>query len=359
MTVSRACYVTRERVKQAADIKLTTHNDWQVDDAIGAASDAIDGQMHRVFYTTLDTRSFDWPGFQATHPWKIYLDQSELADVTGTVPVVTTGGSSPVVIPAANCLWGPWNYAPPFSRLELDRSSNSSFGLGSTPQKDVRITGLFGYQDVFAPAGLLAVAVTDTTGTSVQVTNGALAGVGDVLLTGSERMLITDRQMVSTGQTQQGPGCSTLLVSDNILAVTDGTKFSVQEVVLVDAERMLIVDVAGNNLSVKRAWDGTPLAAHTGATVYASRLLTVKRGALGSTAATHLISTAASTAVVPPEIRQLALADALVNIAQATGAYASSQGDGASKTSGIGSGLSDLRKRTSAKFGRQGRTRSV
>lgn len=359
MAITRPCYVTRERVKQAADIKLTTHNDWQVDQAIEAASDGIDGLMHRVFYTTYTTRQFDWPNFQGAYPWKIYLDASELADVTGIVPVVTTGGDSPQTIPAANLYWGPWNYAPPYTRLEINRATSSTFGVGNTPQRDVHIQGQFGYQDTFASAGALAAAITDTTGTGVQVTNGALIGVGDVMKVDTERMLVTDKAMVSTGQTQQGSGVGTAAKNDQLLQVTDGSKFAQQEIVLLDAERMLIVDVAGNNLSVIRAWDGTTLATHTGATVYALRQLTVTRAALGSTAATHSNAAAAIVAVVPSLIRELALAEAIVDVAQQVGAYAQTQGDGASKVVKIGQGLPDLRNRAVTTFGRKARQRTI
>lgn len=359
MTVTRPCYVTRERVKQAADIKLTARNDWQVDQAIEAASDGIDGFLHRQFYTVLATRFVDWPNFQGTYPWKVYLDQAELADVTGTVPVVTTGGSSPQTIPAGNLIFGPYNYSPPFTTMQIDRSTNSAFGVGNTPQKDIHITGLFGYQDVFAPAGALAAAMSDTTGTVAQVTNGALVGVGDVFMVDTERMLVTDKAALSTGQTQQGSGVSTASKADQLLAVTDGTKFAPQETVVLDAERMLIVDVLGNNLSVIRAWDGTTLATHSGATVYALRKLTVTRGANGSTAATHLINAAAQVAVVPAMVRELALGEALVDIQQQLGAYAQTQGEGASAITKIGQGLPDLRVRCMARHGRQVRQRTV
>ncbi len=358
MTISRPCYATREEVQQALDIKVTARNVAQVDRAIAAASDSVDALTRRVFFTTLATRFVDWPNFQSTYPWRIYLEGSELADVTGTVPVVSTGGASPRTIPAANCIWGPYNYAPPFTRLDLDRSTSSSFGLGSTPQKDVRITGAFGYQDVFAPAGALAVAMTDTTSTTVQVTNGAAVGVGDVLLAGTERMLVTDKVMVTTAQTQQGSGAGSTSNADVTLGVTDGSKFSAGETLLLDSERMLAVDVAGNSVTVKRAWDGSVLAVHSGATVYGLRLLTVVRGALGSTAATHALGAPLQIAAIPGLVKELALAEALVEVTQQAGAYAASQGTGADKVALIGAGLPDLRDRCRAQFGRY-RTRSV
>jgi len=356
MAVTEPCYASREDVKQALDIKQTTRNDAQVDRAIQAASRSVESLMHRVFYPTITTKLFDWPSFQGTYPWKLYFDASDVADVTANVPVVTSGGN---VIPAADVFWGPWNYAPPYTFLELDRSTSASFGQGSTPQRDIAITGTFGYWTNTGAAGALAVALTDTTGTAVVVTNGAAVGVGDNILVGSERMLVTDKTMVSSTQTQQGSGVSTANVADVTLAVTDGTKFFVGEIVLLDSERMLIVDIAGNNLTVKRAWDGSVLAAHSGATVYVLRTLTVTRGVLGTTAATHLISAAVSVALVPSLIKELAVAEALNDLLQESAGYARTQGNGAGAQSNIGMSLNSIRSRALAQYGRQARTRVV
>ncbi len=358
MAISRVTYASREEVKQVLDVKSTARSDFLVDMAIEAASDSVDGFLHRVFYPTLATKSFDWPSFQATYPWKIYLDAAELADVTATVPVVTTGGSSPVVIPAGNLKWGPWNYAPPFTRLEIDRSTSSAFGLGNTPQQDVRITGVFGYWVKTAPAGALALAMSDTTGTTATVTNGAAAGVGDNILIGTERMLLTDKTMATTGQTQQS-GLTTALSNDVSLGATDGTKYSVGETLLLDSERILVVDISGNVLTVKRAWDGTVLATHSGATIYGLRSWTVTRGDLGTTAATHLLAAPVLKGVVPGLVRQLALAEAEVAVVLGPAAYATTQGSTPGAQSKIGSGVPDVRDRCYAQFGRKARTRTV
>lgn len=61
MTISRPCYATREQVKQALDIKESARSDLQIDIAIEAASDSVDGLLHRVFYPQVMTRYFDWP----------------------------------------------------------------------------------------------------------------------------------------------------------------------------------------------------------------------------------------------------------------------------------------------------------
>jgi len=349
-------YCTREDVKSALDYKQTARNNVQLDRAIEAASRTVDGLMHRVFYPTNTVKSWDWPNFQYAYPWRIWFDESEIADVTVNVPVVTSGGQ---VIDNSLIFWGHPQYSPPFTYLELNRSSSASFGRGDTPQRDVVITGTFGFNIDTRAGGTLAVAMTDTTGTLATVTNGAAIGVGDLLLIGTERLLVTERANVTSGQTQQGAGAGTVLNSDTLLTVTDGTKFFVNEVVTLDSERMLIVDVTGNNLIVKRAWDGTVLSAHTSATVFVSRVLTVTRGAQGTTASTHLISSPVSVHAVPSLIRQLAVGEATAELSLEQGAYATVQGSGPTKEANIGTGLIGLRMQAQRLYGRKHRSRTV
>lgn len=356
MTISLPCYATREDVKAALDIKQTARNDSQIDRAIDSASRAIEGRLHRQFYPSYGTKYVDWPNFQYAYPWRIWLDQAELADVTTIVPVVKTDVDT---IPNANIFWGNPRYNPPFTYFELDRSSSSSFGHKSTPQRDVTITGLFGYSADTVDGGTLAAAISTTTATTITVSNGNLIGVGNQLLIGTERLLVTERSNVSSTQTQQSTGVSTASNADNLLAVTDGTKFAPGEVVTLDAERMLILDVTGNNLTVKRAWDGTVLATHSGATVYVNRQFTVVRGSQGTTAATHSQGDTISVHLVPALVRQLATALAVISITQELGAYAATQGSGDSKRGGIGAGVSELWDQCITAHGRKGRSRTV
>ena len=360
MAVSRPAYCTREDVKRATDMKVTARNNWQVDRAIQSAATNIEGHLHRVFYPNDTVRYFDWPNFQSTYPWKIYLDQSELADVTVNVPVVTTGGrSNPTVIPAGNIFWGPWNYAPPYTFLELDRTTSSAFGLGGTPQRDVSITGTFGYWIQTDPGGTLAAAVSSTTATTVTVSDGSLVGVGNILIVDSERMLVSERSTVTTGQTNL-TGLTTVSTADVTGTVTDGTQLHIDEVIQIDSERMLVADITGNTVTVKRGWDGTVLATHSAATtIYAFRNLTVLRGQLGTTAATHLNGATAVTWRTPPLLRDLALAESVNRVMEETGGYADPQGDGGGAIHGLGSALADLWDEAETTFGRIARSRSV
>lgn len=308
MGITRPCYARREDVKLALDSLDAARSNALIDVQVEAASITVDTRLHRRFYPVVTTCYFDWPNYQYAYPWRLWLDAKELADKT--TAVLTTGGQ---VIPANTIFFEPVNEGPPFTYLELNRSSTSAFGVSTTPQHDIAISGSFGYDLNTAAAGALAAAMNDTTTGTAVVTNGAAVGVGDLIVCGTERMLVTDRAMVSTTVTLVGNLTAT--VANTLVGVADITKFGVGETILIDAERMLIVDAAGTNLVVKRAWDGTVLAAHTGgATIYASRQLTVTRGAYGTTAATHLLAAAVTVHTPPALVRQTATAEAVVNL---------------------------------------------
>jgi hypothetical protein len=191
-----------------------------------------------------------------------------------------------------------------------------------------------------------------------QVTNSTAVGIGDIMIVGSERLLVTDKTMVSTAQTQLS-GVGTADAASVALGVTDGTKFFTGEVILLDSERMLITDIAGNTLTVKRGWDGTVLATHSGATIFAPRNLTVTRGDLGTTAATHLISSVCTISYVPSLIRDLSIAEASVQGEMEIGGYAGSQGSGGSAVTDIGEGLADKWEEATTRYGRQARLMAI
>lgn len=352
MTIGRVCYCTREMLMQAMDIKFTARSAAAVDRAIESAADNIDGYMHRVFFPTDDTRGFDYPNYTGAPAWRLYLNENELADVTANVPVVKSGG---VVIPASSLLWYPLTQSPPYRWLELNRSTSlqSAFGQGNTPQNNILIQATFGFWIKKLVAGTLAASIGSTSATQATISDGSKVGVGDMLIVSGERMLVTDKAMASTGQSQQGAGVSTANRADVTLAVTDGTKFAYNETIALDSERMFIVDITGNNLTVIRGWDGTVLAPHTGATIYAARLLTITRGDFGTVAATHSQNDQCYTNMVPALIRDLSIAEASVQKELEVGGYAGTQGSGANATSTLGEGLSDKWEEAETRYARQ------
>lgn len=355
--ITRPVYCTREDVKRAADIKETARNNAQIDRAIQSASRNIDKHMHRRFYPEDATRYWDWPNFQRAYPWRLWLDDNELADTTSNVPVVTSAGT---VIPSSAVFWGPWNGSPPYTSLELDRSKSYSFGAGSTPQRSISITGTFGYNTDADPAGTLAAAVTTTTATTLTVSDGSLVGVGNLLIIDSERLIVQARATATTGQTNTS-GATTESMADDVILVADGTQVHVDEVLLIDQEKMLVVDITGNFITVIRAWDGTVLATHSASTtIYAYRLLTVLRGQLGTTAATHLNAATISISRPPTLIRDLCIAEAVTRVLAETSGYAAG-GDGGGEGSphALTAALPDLWDEAETGYARKARSRVV
>lgn len=348
-------YATREDVQRALDNKLTARNSRQIDRALESASRDIEDLCHRRFYPVQATRYKDWPSRSGGTPWVLRLDDQELISVS----TLASGGT---VITADEYNLEPVNAGPPYSRIEIDLGDNASFGGGSTYQRDVQITGLWGYRNTETQVGALA-EILDASETSIDVNGAASAilGVGSILRADSERMIVTGRTMLDTGQNLGGAGL-TIQPNNVAVTVTDGTQFAVDEILLVESERMLIVDIAGNTLTVIRAWDGSTIAAHTaGVDIYAARTLTVTRGALGTTAATHANGTALYRWDPPGLVRDLTIAEAINRLLQEQAGYArTSKASTGSKSVSVETlSIDGLRTRTYNACGRKARMRSV
>jgi len=325
----------------------------------------------RKFYPTLRSFHWDWPNYQYAYPWRLWLDQRELAGDPQNAPggLIVTGSflSPPITITPSEYLLLPED-GPPYTSLQLRRDSNAAFGYNTTPQWDIEITGYFGYWLNTQVASALAAAITSTTQQTIQVGPNGIIDAGSTLVIDSERMLVTDNQYISTGITFSS-GCTTKSAADNTMVVPDGTQFSAQEVILVDSEWMLIQTIIGNNLIVKRAYSGSVLATHSPTVIYAKRQLAVARGFLGTTAATHTNGTAVSVDVYPELVSDLALAEATVGMIQEPQGYANTQqntyygqvqrGQGQQKETFPGPGLPDLRNNCFEAYGRKARSRVV
>lgn len=313
--ISTPVYVTREMVKEAPDFKETARNNPRVDQAIMSSAVTVDGCLHRRFYPEFATRKWDWPNASLSPSWELELGDNDLISIT----TLTAGGT---VIPAGNykLLRGDNKAEPPYNRIQIDLSTASAFAAGPTWQESIVIEGLWGYSDNQAPAGATAQSINGSV-TSLNVTNSAILGVGSLIKIDTERLLVTDKRSLDTAQNLQVS--LTANQNNQTVAVQDGTTFFVGEVILIDAERMKIYDIAGNNLFVIRAWDGTALAAHTAPTadIFAPRTLTVTRAFVGSTAASHNNAVSITQHVPHPLATEFNFALALNNIRTGIAGY--------------------------------------
>ena len=94
----------------------------------------------------------------------------------------------------------------------------------------------------------------------------------------------------------------------------------------MDTEDMLVEQITGGVATVRRAFNGTAVQAHSGAAVYAFRQFSVARAQLGTTAASYLATAAIYRHRVPPLVRDLSIAEAANQVLQEAAAYARTVG---------------------------------
>lgn len=310
-------YISREQFMAAADIHTPANLSATIDRILQAASRGIDQTYHRHFYPLTEAVTFSFTGGGQGFWLNRDLRSITSATVDATAQTV------------ADITLYPSQYGPPYSWVDL---------MGA----EVIITGVWGYSADTTPAGALAEAL-DASETGVDVTDSSLAGVGDMLLVDTEQMVVTEAALLDT--TADLNDTLTADVSDETVTVTDGTLVLAGEVVTMDSERMKIISISGNDLTVKRSWDGSTLAAHsTGLNVFAPRTLTVERNAVGTTAATHLTAATLTRNVPPQPITSLCVAEAQVMFQQEQSAYGRTVGSGESQREAKGAGLVGIRK---------------
>jgi hypothetical protein len=382
MAISRPCYCSRDDVMRSIDIKDGAISTAQVDRAIASGADKIEGRMMRKFYPLDTTRFLDWPNYQYAAPWRMWLGKQDCCALTLLQSPGNSGGAGGVSIPLNQVFLEPVNRDPgfPFRSIELDRSTVAAWGIGPTPQHSIWATGTFGFTaDADTAASLAAsIAASDTTMT---LSDGSQCGPGDLLIIGygrgtapyptylgtagavqpylGERIIVTDKTAAATGLTQSGSGCTTASGSDNQLTTTGTGALNPGEVLQLDGERMLVESVTAGTATVVRAWDGTVLAVHSGAPVYAMRLLTVLRGELGTTAASASSGTTVARHRPPQLIRDLNIAIGADQVMQELSGYSRTVGAGDAQMRASGYALADLWDQAARRFGRQQRIGAI
>ena len=343
-----AWYCTRERLADALDIAATANRADQLDAAIDAASDHIDADMVRRFTPELATKHFEWPPRSGgTESWILRLEYNEVISVT----TVTADGTA---VTGYNL--EPNDTGPPYTRIEMP-ATGTGFTYGDTPQRNIAVTGLFGYRDDRETVGALAAELT-AGATSLTLPTPRLVGVGSTLIIEDERITVTEKDFADSGN--DTTSTHTASMGDTAVTVDATTGLTVGELILIDAERMRITAIAGTTLTVNRAADGTVLAAHSsGASIYTPATATITRGAHGTTDATHAASTTIERWAPPAAIERLCVAAAIDSFEQERAGYARTLGTGEAQREAVGEGVARLRKLALKTHGRRNRVTAV
>lgn len=322
MSNANRFYCSREQVKAAVGITGAAL-DTLIDSYIEAASEDVEKLLGRNFIPITATKYYRWPR-RSSGVATLDLDNEDLLAVTTLQSEAQN--SSPTTIASADYFLEPVNLAPPYRRIEIDLSSTSAFQSGDTPQRSISVLGRWGYSEDTKAAGTAAEAM-DASETGLDVSDASLIDVGDTVLIGSEAMFVSGRAALTTTTTLN----DTLTADENDVTVTvaDGTKVKQGEIILLDSEKMRVESISSNDLTVKRAVDGSVLAAHTtGITVYAYRTLTVVRGVNGTTAAAHDTAAAITKYAPPADVRLYCMAKAILDLKQGESGWTGTIGGG-------------------------------
>jgi hypothetical protein len=217
--VATPTYATRESALAALDAADSARTHAKLDQALQAATDAINGATLRVFYPQVATRYFAWPNYQHADAGRLYLDADELVSVTSIV-------SGDDTLTAADYHLEP-DTGPPYNLLVINPAGTGSLNSSSTTayERSIAITGVYaGCRLVEDAAGATAEAL-DAIELDVDVTDGSLIGVGDLIRIDDERMVVTGRSMIDSAQNTTG--ALTASKADQTVGVASGAGFHV------------------------------------------------------------------------------------------------------------------------------------
>src|SRR3989304_545058 len=74
----RPWYASREQVLSSLEIMNVARANTLIDTKIAAASESVEGLLHRRFYPELKTLYFDWPSRQYSPTYMLVIDDNEL-----------------------------------------------------------------------------------------------------------------------------------------------------------------------------------------------------------------------------------------------------------------------------------------
>lgn len=337
-------YVTPEMIERALDVKPSAYMRSEILRACRAGSRMVEGRLHRIFYPERIARTFDYPVPGGGKVNKLWFDELSLISMESVV-------SDGVTIPVLSVFARP-DDGPPFSWVELDRDTVYSFAGG--PQRAVTITGVWGYTNEENANGTLSSSINSS---DTALTLSRSLDTGSIIRIGSERIQVIAKRWALAGQTTPAVSADKTAVAISLGSVA---VFVEGEKILIDGERMEVQEITGNTLYVRRAIDGTILAAHSNGTqIYRQTLHDVERGALGTTAAAHDAGDTVYQWQCPSLVAELAQAYAEDAFIQRNAGYARTIGSGEGERQASGRGIRDVEDRAYQLYGRKARLRSV
>jgi hypothetical protein len=189
-------YLGVESFRARVGIADTTH-DADLLAFLNDATRAIERDARRVFFPYIATARYRFPPYAPSATWAQWMDEDLLS--VSLIQVAASGqDATPITIPSTDYFLEPNQFGPPYSRIEIDLSSQSALQSGPTPQQAIAVTGQWGSCNATVAAGT-ETGLSSATATQLTCSNAALIDQGDVLLVDSEAIYVSGRQ--SAGST--------------------------------------------------------------------------------------------------------------------------------------------------------------
>lgn len=338
-------YTTREALKAATGVVGDGVND-VLDDAIEASSRSVDKDTGTRFIPRVATLTFD-----LAHPpvvGRILHLPAHLLSVSA----LTDSDGARTLVAGTDYRLMPNTVGPPYDWVEILRSSGKAWTAANPG--GISLAGLWAHSSDTKTVGQVNVD-PGSTGLTLELKRGDLAGVGHTLLVGTEQIFISDRDDVDLGVNLSGALAASVTGKALVLSGAPANPVRTGEVLRIGGEAMLVEAVnSTTSFIVARAHDGTTLATHADAVdVFVRRSYTVTRGVNGTTAAAHAISAEAVAYAPPAPIARLTLAIATMEFHQAKSGYARSFSRGETDTEVTGAYLERMRRRTVTSYKRR------
>ena len=205
-------YSTLTQVKNRLDVEDTS-DDELILDAIEDASRLLDSSTHRRFYPSIETRDYEYDQ-------QFLLRIEDGADLLTVTTLTTENGNTAIAASDFYLMAGDSYNVQPYTRIAIKRDDGAYFQWTGTPQKSQQIIGVWGFHSDYANAYVVSSATVNET--------------------------FTD--------------------SDIMLTVSDGTQFERGQTTLIESEWLYISDISTDDLTVKRAMNGSTAAAHSSGT---------------------------------------------------------------------------------------------
>jgi len=344
MTDPEIPYITREVVQRELGYADSVRLNKRIDAKILQSSREVESLCHRRFYPWTGTRTFDVPETDT-----LWLHENELSEITA----IDSGGTAMtgddyIAQPASG---------PPYRWLDIRWSGSVGWEAGDTWQRSIAITGTY-HHPVATKVDSFTNGEVATDDTTLALDADSDIGVGSLILIGSERMLVTEKELTLAGATLAADLAASK--GQSLVPVTNPGVFGIGEVILIGAERMLIEQISGDNLIVARGYSASTLAEHTtGDFIAAPRLATVRRGILGTSVAAHASDATITLLQAPSLVQEATLALTVTALEQGSSGYGRTVGSGDNQREAAGRGVKTILDAVYSAYGRKARGRAV